>query len=112
MQRSVGKFVETGGNETVSVLTDTLAVMDTLDDRVLPYVNATIDELAAAKAQLNHLHVVADRINANITEIEQLRAWLLEAADPAVSQDVPQGDLPSVTEAQMGAVDDGGWMDG
>lgn len=104
---SAGKFVETGGNETTEILADTLTIIESLGGRVLPDINATVDELTAAKAQLNHFHVVADRINANITEIEQLQAWLLDAADPAVAQDVPQGDASGVTAEQLAAVDDG-----
>ncbi len=105
--RSVGTFVTTAENQTTSILDDTLGLVSSLGDRVLPYVNATVDELEAARAQLMALQAAAGLINANVTEIEQYRAWLVDAADPAVAGEVPQGALPRVTDEQLQAVDDG-----
>jgi len=103
----VGTFVTTAENQTTSILDDTLGLVSSLGDRVLPYVNATVDELEAARVQLMALQAAAGRINANVTEIEQYRAWLVDAADPAVAGEVPQGALPRVTDEQLQAVDDG-----
>ena len=96
----------TAENETTSILTDALGLIRSLDDRVLPYIDSTVEELTAAKAQLNELYAVAERINANVTRIEEIRTDLTDKAG-AVAESVLQGDLPRVTADQLQAVDEG-----
>jgi hypothetical protein len=105
--RSAGKFVQTAANETTSIMDDTLGLISSLDDRVLPYVNATIEELTAARALLDALKTGAGRIESNVTEIDEYRAWLLAAVDATIADRVPQGELPSVTADQLQVLDDG-----
>ena len=103
--------MQTAEGETTSILNDALGLIRSLDDRVLPYINSTVDELNTAKARLNELYAVADGINANVTRIEEIRTALLDrAGDSAVADSVPQGELTRVTPEQLKALDEGRWV--
>lgn len=109
--KSIGKFVDMTEAETTDTLAELVAYLEAIDDNVYPYLNATINDLNAAKADLENIEVYANQINADIALIQQYKDWLV-ASSPAttptpLSEGLPEGDLPTVTNAQLAAVDDG-----
>lgn len=108
--KSAGDFVQSTETNTTNLLTSLVAFLESIDDDIYPYLNSTIDDLAAAKIGLNNINAYADQINGNITVIQQYEDWLVATTDGETSPltaSFPQGDLPLITAQQLSAVQDG-----